>query len=116
MKKWYNEEYSFEIEVTGFLRGDHTERYCRNGEEIGDKYSCTYGCPVNAQGYRDLFKSNDDVISRHGSCQKRRKFRKYWGELINTARILYVLMAVSCLNLQPKNWEMKNFIKGKFFD
>ena len=51
MKKWYNEEYSFEIEVTGFLRGNHTERYCRNGEEIGDKYSCTYGCPVNAQGY-----------------------------------------------------------------
>ena len=51
MKKWYNEDYSFEIEVTGFLRGNHTERYCRNGEEIGDKYSCTYGCPVNAQGY-----------------------------------------------------------------
>ena len=34
MKKWYDEEYEFEIEVTGFLRGDHTERYCRNGEEI----------------------------------------------------------------------------------
>ena len=51
LKKWYDEEYSFEIEVTGFLRSDHTERYCRNGEEIGDKYSCTYGCPVNAQGY-----------------------------------------------------------------
>lgn len=30
MKKWYDEEYEFEIEVTGFLRGDHTERYCRN--------------------------------------------------------------------------------------
>ena len=50
MKKWYNEEYEFEIEVTGFLRGDHTERYCRNGEEIGDRYACAYGCPVNAQG------------------------------------------------------------------
>ena len=50
MKKWYAEEYEFEVEVTGFLRGDHTERYCRNGEEIGDKYTCTYGCPVNAQG------------------------------------------------------------------
>ena len=37
MKKWYDEEYEFEIEVTGFLRGDHTEHYCRNGEEIGDK-------------------------------------------------------------------------------
>ena len=35
MKKWYDEEYKFEIEVTGLLRGDHTERYCRNGEEIG---------------------------------------------------------------------------------
>ena len=50
MKKWYDEEYEFEIEVVGFLRGDHTEHYCRNGEEIGDKYHCTYGCPVNADG------------------------------------------------------------------
>jgi TIGR04076 family protein len=50
MKKWYDEEYEFQIEVTGFLRGDHTEHYCRNGEEIGDKYTCTYGCPVNADG------------------------------------------------------------------
>ena len=50
MKKWYDEEYEWEIEVTGFLRSDHTERYCRNGEEIGDKYTCTYGCPVNADG------------------------------------------------------------------
>ena len=51
MKKWYAEEYEFEIEVADFLRGKHTERYCRNGEEIGDKYTCTYGCPVNQDGY-----------------------------------------------------------------
>ena len=51
MKKWYDEEYEFEIEVTGVLRGDHTEHYCRNGEEVGDKYTCTYGCPVNKEGY-----------------------------------------------------------------
>ncbi|MBR2055261.1 MAG: TIGR04076 family protein, partial [Clostridia bacterium] len=51
MKKWYDEEYEFRIEVTGFLHGDHTERYCRNGEEIGDRYVCTYGCPVNQAGY-----------------------------------------------------------------
>ena len=50
MKKWYDEEYEFEIEVTGFLRGNETEGYCRNGEQVGDKYTCTYGCPVNAQG------------------------------------------------------------------
>ena len=34
MKKWYDEEYEWEIEVIGFLRSDHTERYCRNGEVI----------------------------------------------------------------------------------
>ena len=50
MKKWYEEEYEWDIEVTGYLRGDKTEGYCRNGEEIGDKYKCTYGCPVNEDG------------------------------------------------------------------
>lgn len=32
MKKWYNEEYKFEIEVIGYLRGNTAENYCRNGE------------------------------------------------------------------------------------
>ncbi len=50
MKKWYAEEYAWTIEVIGYLRGDRPERYCRNGEEIGDTYTGTYGCPVNAQG------------------------------------------------------------------
>ena len=31
MKKWYDEEYEFQVEVTGFLRGDHTGAHCRNG-------------------------------------------------------------------------------------
>ena len=51
MNKWYDEEYEFEVEVTGYLRGDSPVRYCRNGEEIGDKYTCTYGCPVNKDGF-----------------------------------------------------------------
>ena len=51
MNKWFDEEYEFEIEVTGFLQSSKTENYCRNGEEIGDKYRCTYGCPVNDMGY-----------------------------------------------------------------
>ena len=50
MHKWYNEEYEFTIEVTEYVRGNKTERYCRNGEEIGDTYKCTYGCPVNQDG------------------------------------------------------------------
>ena len=48
MKKWVDEEYEFEVEVTGYLRGDKPEGLCRNGEETGDKYSCTYGCPVKS--------------------------------------------------------------------
>ena len=31
MKKWYDEEYEFTVEVTGFLHGDHTERSCLYG-------------------------------------------------------------------------------------
>lgn len=50
MKKWYEEEYEWQIEVVSYLRGEQVEGYCRNGEEIGDKYTCTYGCPVNADG------------------------------------------------------------------
>ena len=50
MKKWLDEEYEFQVEVTGYLHGDTPERYCRNGEEIGDVYRCTYGCPVNGEG------------------------------------------------------------------
>ena len=51
MKKWYDEEYEFTVEVTSLLHSDTTEHYCRNGEEVGDKYTCTYGCPVNKDGY-----------------------------------------------------------------
>lgn len=50
MNKWYDEEYEWHIEVIGFLRGDSTVNYCRNGEEVGNQYTCTYGCPVNQKG------------------------------------------------------------------
>ena len=33
MKKWLDEEYEFEVEVAGYLRGDKPEGMCRNGEE-----------------------------------------------------------------------------------
>ena len=51
MKKRYDDEYEWEIEVTGFNKdNEETERFCRNGKQIGDIYTCTYGCPVNSQG------------------------------------------------------------------
>lgn len=51
MKKWFAEDFEFEIEVIGFLNSNKTQGHCRNGEEIGDIYKCSYGCPVNKQGY-----------------------------------------------------------------
>lgn len=50
MKKWYDEEYEFEIEVVSVSHDNKTENHCRNGDEVGDVYRCTYDCPVNAQG------------------------------------------------------------------
>lgn len=50
MNKWYSEEYSFTIEVTAVSHDDRTENHCRNGEEVGDVFRCTYGCPVSSEG------------------------------------------------------------------
>ena len=54
MKKWLDEGYEFEVTGYlrgGYLRGNKAEGLCRNEEEIGDRYLCTYGCPVNQEGY-----------------------------------------------------------------
>lgn len=50
MNKWYNEEYSFTIEVIAVSHDNKTENHCRNGDEVGDIYRCTYDCPVNQYG------------------------------------------------------------------
>lgn len=50
MHKWYDEEYSFTIEVISVSHNNQTENHCRNGDEAGDVYRCTYDCPVNQHG------------------------------------------------------------------
>ncbi len=115
MKKWYNEEYEFEIEVIGFLRGNKTERFCRNGEEIGDKYHCTYGCPVNQQGY--------------GICSKVMMMMfpimeavRSGGDLMNiggdssTSKVVVCPDGCVMFRLTAKPLGNENFYKGKFFD
>lgn len=115
MKKWYNEEYEFEFEVIGFLRSDHTEGYCRNGEEIGDKYTCTYGCPVNKE--------------RQGICSKVMMIMfpvmesvRSGGDLENIGGIGKYSKDIVCpygcviFRLTAKKLGNKNFYKGKFFD
>lgn len=114
MKKWFDEEYEFEIEVTGFLHGTQTERYCRNGEEIGDRYTCTYGCPVNAAG--------------QGICSKAMLLLfpvmeavRSGGDLTNIGGDGAYEKTVVCpdgcvvFRLTAKKTNNENFFKGKFF-
>lgn len=115
MKKWYAEEYEFEIEVTGFLRGDKTERYCRNGEEIGDKYKCTYGCPVNQCGQGICSKTMMmlypimEAVRSGGDLENVGGDGKYSKTIVcPDGNVIFKLTAEKTGN--------PNFFKGKFFD
>ena len=44
MKNLYKEDYAFEITVVSVGTNGKPENY-RNGHEVGDSYSCEYGCP-----------------------------------------------------------------------
>ena len=50
MNKWYDEQYSFQVEVIAVSHNNTTEHHCRNGEQVGDVFACGYGCPVNSCG------------------------------------------------------------------
>jgi uncharacterized repeat protein (TIGR04076 family) len=55
MKKWINEDYRFTITAIDGIWGPGDMRVrigCRNGHEVGDTYTCQYGCPepVNGEG------------------------------------------------------------------
>ena len=50
MDKWYEEEYGFTVEVITVSHDGKTHGHCRNGDEVGDVYRCTYVCPVNQNG------------------------------------------------------------------
>lgn len=45
MKKWYPEEWKFEIRVLA-VKPDNNPRRCRMGLEVGDMFFCTYECPA----------------------------------------------------------------------
>ena len=44
MKNWYKEECTRKITVVPVEANGKPEN-CRNGHEVGDTYSCEYGCP-----------------------------------------------------------------------
>ena len=115
MKKWYDEEYEFTVEVTGFLRGDHTERYCRNGEEIGDTYTCTYGCPVNRQGYGICSKTMLLLFLLMEAVRSGGDLRNVGGDGKYT-RDLVCSDGCVMFRLTAKPLGNENFWQGKFFD
>ena len=115
MKKWYAEEYEWEIKVIGVLRGDHTERYCRIGEEIGDIYTCTYGCPVNAAGQGICSKTMMlmfpimEAVRSGGDLENIGGTSKYSKDIVcPDGNLIFRLTAKKLGN--------ENFYKGKFFD
>ena len=115
MKKWYDEEYELTVEVVGFLRGERTEQYCRNGEEIGDTYTCTYGCPVNRDGQGICSKLMLGLVPIMEAIRS-------GGDLENIGGDSPYSKTVVCpdgcvvFRLTARKLGNENFFKGKFFD
>ena len=107
MKKWYDE-------VTGYLRGDKPERYCRNGEEIGDRYTCTYGCPVNAQGYGICSKTMLMLYPIMESLRSGGDLRNIGGDGPYEKTIVCPDGCV-LFHLSAKPLGNENFYRGKFY-
>ena len=115
MKKWYAEEYEFEIEVEGFLRGEKTERYCRNGEEIGDRYTCTYGCPVNEAGQGICSKVMMVMFPVMEAIRSGGDLENIGGDGRYSKRIVCPDGCV-LFHLTAKPLGNENFFRGKFYE
>ena len=113
MKKWYDEEYEWEIETVGFLRGESTENYCRNGEEIGDKYTCTYGCPVNSDGQGICSKTMMVMFPIMEAVRSGGDLENIGGEGKYTKTVVCPDGCVVFRMTAKKLWN-ENFFKGKF--
>ena len=74
MKKWFDEEYEFTVEVTGFLRGDL--------ENLGgdNKYTKTFVCPDGCVMFRltakPLGNENFHKESGYDDTQERRELEQ----------------------------------------
>lgn len=113
MKKWFNEEYKFE--VIGYLRGESCENYCRNGEEIGDKYECTYGCPVNAQGYGICSKTMTELFPTMEAVRSGGDLTNIGGESKYSKTIVCPDGCVM-FRLTATPLGNENFLKGRFYE
>lgn len=101
--------------MTGFLRGNKNERYCRNGEETGDKYKCTYGCPANSNGCGICSKTMMmlfpimEAVRSGGDLQNIGGSGKYVKDIVCP-------MGVFCSGLRQQKQETRIFIKADFLN
>lgn len=113
MKKWYDEEFEWEIEVIGFNKeGKETERFCRNGEQISDKYTCTYGCPVNGQGYGICSKTMMMIYPIMEAVRSGGDLQNIGGD----SKVIMCPDGCVLFRITAKKHENENFFRGKFFD
>lgn len=115
MKKWFDEEYEWDIEVIGYLRGNKPERYCRNGEEIGDKYTCTYGCPVNKDGQGICSKTMTVMFPIMESVRSGGDLENIGGDS-KYSKVVVCPDGCVMFRMTAKKIGDKNFHKDKMFD
>lgn len=115
MKKWYDEEYEWTIEVIGYLRGEGPERCCRNGEEIGDVYTCTYGCPVNRDGQGICAKVMMQMFPIMEAVRSGGDLRRIGGSGEYTKDVVCPDGCV-IFRMTARRTGNPNFYEGKFFD
>lgn len=115
MKKWFDEEYEWEIDVVGYLRGNKAERYCRNGEEIGDKYTCTYGCPVNKDGQGICSKTMTVMFPIMESVRSGGDLENIGGDS-KYSKVVVCPDGCVMFRMTAKKIGDKNFHKDKMFD
>lgn len=95
----------------GFLCGDKTENYCRNGEEIGDKYYCTYGCPVNKDDYGICSKCMSLMFPIMEAVRSGGDFKNIGGEE-KYSKTVVCLDGCVIFKMTAKH---KNFFRGEFY-
>lgn len=86
-----------------------------NGEEIGDRYTCTYGCPVNEQGEGICSKTMMLLFPIMEAVRSGGDLRNIGG---NDPYTKEVVCPDGCVmfRLIAKKLGNKNFYKEKFFD
>ncbi len=116
MKKWYDEEFEWKIEVIGFNKDNNeTERFCRNGEEVGDVYTCTYGCPVNADGQGICSKVMLMLFPIMEAVRSGGDLRNIGGDS-PLSKVVMCPDGCVLFRITATKLDNENFFRGKFFN